>query len=149
MVPLTAGGQSDTGRLVYDTLLPWLPDMAGTVEGLLLRGTVGEGLSLPHLTLLTSSLSSLHTFTSLYGFSWSGDISPAHMMSTALRNLHSALSSNDQARKNATHFWQTKRAVRHFSCVLRFVLKSMLLYTVWVLCATVYCILVHVYRSWS
>jgi hypothetical protein len=93
---LWQGGQSDTGRLVYDTLLPWLPDMVGTVEGLLLRGTLGEGLSLPHLTVLTSSLSSLHTFTSLYGFSWSGDISPAHMMSTALRNLHSALSSNDQ-----------------------------------------------------
>lgn len=110
----TTGGQSDTGRLIYKTLLPWLPDMIQTVQGLLLRGRVADQLSLTDLTLLTSSLSSLHTFSSLYGFSWSADITPTHLMSSALCTLHSVLSSND-LQANCKHVFSTK-------CVITFIL---------------------------
>ena len=100
----TADSQCTTGRLIYRTLLPWLREVVGTVQRLLLRGRVGERLSLPDLTLLTSSLSSLHTFSSLYGFSWLGDISPAHLMTSALSTLTSALSSDDKQANTLSYF---------------------------------------------
>ena len=96
MVMNLVGSQSDTGRLLYKALLPWLPDVIQTTQGLLLRGSLDGQLSLSHLTLLTSSLSSLHSFSSLYGFSWSADISPTHLMRSALSTLHLVLSSADE-----------------------------------------------------
>ena len=90
------GGRSETGRLIFKTLLPWLPDVVQSVQVLMLRGSLDGRPSLHHLSLLTSSLSSLHTLSSLYGFSWTGDISPAHLTSSALDTLKSVLLSNDK-----------------------------------------------------
>ena len=57
----------------------------------------GTRISLPYLHLLTSSLSALHNFSTLYNFPWFtySDTSPAHLASRAAQTLHSALHAGD------------------------------------------------------
>lgn len=88
--------------MLFKSLLPWLPDVIQTVENLLLRGWLEDDPSISHLTLLTSSLSSLYIFSSLYNFTWSTDISPLHLMNSALCTLNSILSASDDLKVSNT-----------------------------------------------
>ena len=87
----------ETGQMIYKSLLPWLPDMIQNIQELLLKGSF-DGVTitnLTYLTHLTSLLSSLYTFTTHYGFTWSAGISPAHVANTAVCTLHSLLTTDN------------------------------------------------------